>query len=61
MSDAMHALLTATPLLNVHHPDIESLVARLREADDSALIPDFCQIEACGRGDRSAGFSVSGG
>ncbi len=28
MSDAMHPLLAATPLLDVHHPDIESLVAR---------------------------------
>ena len=28
MSDAMHSLLTATPLLDVHHPDIEALVAR---------------------------------
>jgi hypothetical protein len=27
MSDAMHPLLTATPLLDVHHPDIEALVA----------------------------------
>lgn len=27
MSDAMHALLAATPLLDVHHPDIEALVA----------------------------------
>ena len=26
MSDAMHSLLTATPLLDVHHPDIEALV-----------------------------------
>ena len=30
MSDAMHALLTATPLLDVHHPDIETMVARRR-------------------------------
>ncbi len=28
MSDAMHPLLAATPLLDVHHPDIESLVTR---------------------------------
>ena len=28
MSDAMHPLLAATPLLDVHHPDIEALVAR---------------------------------
>ena len=28
MSDAMHTLLAATPLLDVHHPDIEALVAR---------------------------------
>jgi transglutaminase-like putative cysteine protease len=28
MSDAIHALLTATPLLDVHHPDVEALVAR---------------------------------
>ena len=27
MSDAMHTLLAATPLLDVHHPDIEALVA----------------------------------
>jgi transglutaminase-like putative cysteine protease len=27
MSDAMHPLLAATPLLDVHHPDIEALVA----------------------------------
>jgi len=27
MSSAMHSLLTATPLLDLHHPDIESLVA----------------------------------
>lgn len=28
MFDAMHALLAATPLLDLHHPDIEALVAR---------------------------------
>ena len=28
MSDAMHTLLAATPLLDVHHPDIEALVDR---------------------------------
>jgi transglutaminase-like putative cysteine protease len=28
MSDAMHPLLAETPLLDVHHPDIEALVAR---------------------------------
>jgi transglutaminase-like putative cysteine protease len=28
MSDAMHPLLAETPQLDVHHPDIESLVAR---------------------------------
>ncbi|MEN9627629.1 MAG: hypothetical protein RJA10_856 [Pseudomonadota bacterium] len=28
MSDAMHPLLAATPLLDIHHPDIESVVAR---------------------------------
>ncbi|MES2718740.1 MAG: transglutaminase-like domain-containing protein [Pseudomonadota bacterium] len=28
MSDAMHSLLAATPLLDVHHPDIEAPVAR---------------------------------
>jgi hypothetical protein len=27
MSDAMHPLLAATPLLDVRHPDIEALVA----------------------------------
>lgn len=27
MSDAMHPLLAATPLLDVHHPDIEALTA----------------------------------
>ena len=26
MSGAMHSLLTATPLLDLHHPDIEALV-----------------------------------
>jgi transglutaminase-like putative cysteine protease len=28
MSDAMHPLLAATPLLDVHHPDVEALVGR---------------------------------
>jgi hypothetical protein len=28
MSDAMHPLLAATPLLDVRHPDIETLVGR---------------------------------
>ena len=28
MSDAMHALLTDTPLIDLHHPDLEALVAR---------------------------------
>ena len=28
MSDAMHPLLAATPLLDVHHPGLEALVAR---------------------------------
>ena len=27
MSDAMHPLLAATPLLDIHHPAIEALVA----------------------------------
>lgn len=28
MSDTMHPLLAATPLLDVHHPNVETLVGR---------------------------------
>ena len=46
MSDAMHPLLTATPLLDVHHPDIEALVAAgdwraLRPYDRIGAVSDF--------------------
>lgn len=50
MSDAMHGLLTATPLLDVHHPDIESLVARrgwrtLSPYDRIGAVYDFVRNE----------------
>lgn len=51
MSDAMHGLLTATPLLDVHHPDIESLVARrgwrtLSPYDRIGAVYDFVRNES---------------
>ena len=50
MSDAMHSLLTATPLLDLHHPDIESLVARrgwrtLSPYDRIGAVYDFVRNE----------------
>jgi len=50
MSDAMHPLLAATPLLDVHHPDIESLVARrgwrtLSPHDRIGAVYDFVRNE----------------
>lgn len=50
MSDAMHTLLTATPLLDLHHPDIESLVARrgwrtLSPYDRIGAVYDFVRDE----------------
>jgi transglutaminase-like putative cysteine protease len=50
MSDAMHTLLTATPLLDLHHPDIESLVARrgwrtLSPYDRIGAVYDFVRNE----------------
>jgi transglutaminase-like putative cysteine protease len=50
MSDAMHPLLAATPLLDVHHPDIESLVARrgwrtLSPYDRIGAVYDFVRNE----------------
>lgn len=50
MSDAMHPLLAATPLLDVHHPDIEALVARrgwqnLGPYDRIGAVYDFVRNE----------------
>ncbi|KQW67789.1 transglutaminase family protein [Methylibium sp. Root1272] len=50
MSDAMHPLLAATPLLDVHHPDIEALVARrgwrtLSPYDRIGAVYDFVRNE----------------
>ena len=50
MSDAMHPLLAATPLLDVHHPDIEALVAErgwraLRPYDRIGAVYDFVRNE----------------
>ena len=50
MSDAMHPLLAATPLLDVQHPDIEALVARrgwraLRPYDCIGAVYDFVRNE----------------
>jgi transglutaminase-like putative cysteine protease len=50
MSDAMHPLLAATPLLDVHHPDIEALVARrgwraLPHYDRIGAVYDFVRNE----------------
>lgn len=50
MSDALHALLTATPLLDVHHPGMESLVARrgwrtLSSYDRIGAVYDFVRNE----------------
>ncbi len=50
MSDAMHTLLAATPLLDVHHPDIEALVARrgwraLPSYDRIGAVYDFVRNE----------------
>lgn len=50
MSDAMHPLLAATPLLDVHHPAIESLVARrgwraLNSYDRVGAVYDFVRNE----------------
>lgn len=50
MSDAMHALLAPTPLLNLHHPDIEALVARrgwrtLSPYDRIGAVYDFVRNE----------------
>ena len=46
MSDAIHSLLAATPLLDLHHPDVEALVARrgwraLRPYDRIGAVYDF--------------------
>lgn len=50
MSDAMHPLLAATPLLDVHHPDIEALVGRrgwraLHPYDRIGAVYDFVRNE----------------
>ena len=50
MSDAMHTLLAATPLLDVHHPDIEALVGRrgwraLPHHDRIGAVYDFARNE----------------
>ena len=50
MSDAMHPLLAATPLLDVHHPDIEALVAgrgwrTLSPYDRIGAVYDFVRNE----------------
>jgi Transglutaminase-like superfamily len=50
MSDAMHTLLAATPMLDVHHPDIEALVARrewraLPPYDRIGAVYDFVRNE----------------
>jgi transglutaminase-like putative cysteine protease len=50
MSDAMNSLLTATPLLDLHHPDIEALVARrgwrtLSPYDRIGAVYDFVRNE----------------
>jgi Transglutaminase-like superfamily len=50
MSDAMHPLLAATPLLDVHHPNIEALVAArrwraLRPYDRIGAVYDFVRNE----------------
>ena len=50
MSDAMHPLLAATPLLDVHHPDIEALVTRrgwrtLSPYDRIGAVYDFVRNE----------------
>ena len=50
MSDAIHTLLTATTLLDLHHPDIEALVARrgwrdLSPYDRIGAVYDFVRNE----------------
>jgi len=50
MSDAMHVLLAATPLLDLHHPDIEALVVRrgwriLSPYDRIGAVYDFVRNE----------------
>lgn len=50
MSDAMHPLLAATPLLDIHHPDIEALVAdrgwrALSHYDRIGAVYDFVRNE----------------
>ncbi len=50
MSDAMHTLLAATPLLDLHHPDLEALVARrgwrtLSPYDRIGAVYDFVRNE----------------
>lgn len=50
MSDAMHPLLAETPLLDVHHPDIEALVARrgwraMPPSDRIGAVYDFVRNE----------------
>ena len=50
MSDAMHTLLTASPLLDLHHPEIEALVARrdwltLSPYDRIGAVYDFVRNE----------------
>ncbi len=50
MSDAVHPLLAATPLLDFHHPDIEALVARrgwrtLSPYDRIGAVYDFVRNE----------------
>ena len=54
MSDAMHTLLAATPLLDVHHPDIEALVAArgwraLRPYDRIGAAYEFVRNEVASR------------
>jgi transglutaminase-like putative cysteine protease len=50
MSDGMHPLLAATPLLDIHHPEIESLVAsrgwrNLSPYDRIGAVYDFVRNE----------------
>jgi transglutaminase-like putative cysteine protease len=50
MSDAMHPLLAATPLLDIHHPDIEALVSArgwrtLAPYDRIGAVYDFVRNE----------------
>lgn len=68
MSDAMHTLLTATRLLDLHHPEIEALVARrswqtLRPYDRIGTVYDFVRNEIAfgyNEGRRVAGVQGAG-